>query len=185
MSFLASLPEDAGAQTIGFLAAAIGMGAFLSKEDRHLKFWGGVSATLLAGHFALLGHAPAAMGAGVAASRAFLALSPKAKWAAPVYYGLNLLPALRADSFADALIAPAGILGTTGFFFLRGVAMRACFLGGSALWLVHNILNQSYGGVALEVGNLLMNGYRISRLRADRSAAPMATRPAVARLGAG
>ena len=124
------------AQMAGWLAAAAAIIAMLQKSDLRLK-QGLIIHTVLYGiHFALLGLPTAVISCVIALARISLSI-----------YATALAV---SRSTVEILPLAASVVLTLSLFRFDGIKLRLGLLGGSVLWLIHNIYVQSWGGICLE-----------------------------------
>ena len=118
------------AQMAGWLAAAAAIIAMLQKSDLRLK-QGLIIHTVLYGiHFTLLGLPTAVISCVIALARISLSIYTRSLLCAAVLIIFSVL--------------------TLSLFRFDGIKLRLGLLGGSVLWLIHNIYVQSWGGICLE-----------------------------------
>jgi len=161
------------AQLVGYVAFALGVYAFLQKDDRRLKAMIGVQASSYAVHFLLLGSTAAAAASAVTAVRSVLSLYTRSRYVALAILATHLAVGFAtAKSLAGWLPVLASCLGTIGFFFLEGIRLRLILLNATACWLANNLILGSIGGTLLELLLGAVNATTTYRLwRADRRAA--------------
>lgn len=168
---------DPLAQLLGLLACAIGVTAFLQRQDRKLRLHLTLNGVLLTAHFMLLGATAAAINCLLCAVRT---------WVSGYYRSLGVM--LLFLGVAWPLVMPKvshpiqwlTLLGTTlstyALFRLDGMALRLCMLSSTVCWLVHNIWAGSWGGILLEGSFFIVNGHLILGLyRARRQARCVST----------
>lgn len=157
------------AQAIGLLGFGVSITAMLQKNDRRMKLLLALMASILALHFWLLGAVTAAWMVTIGASRFALSLHPKAKkFTLPYLLAYALLGTITYSEWVDLLPIASGIIATYSVFYLSAIRMRAFLLTGSCLWLIHNIVQGSIGGVLMEIAFISANCFTIKRLRAER-----------------
>jgi hypothetical protein len=162
------------AQCVGYVAFALGVTAFLQRDDRRFKqFMAGECLAYIV-HFALLGNPTAVASAFLSLLRSVLALRTRSPWVAALILALNLGFGLAlATRASDWLPLTASCIGTLAFFLLQGVAMRAAMLCGTALWIANNLIAGSVGGTALEIAigavNLRTTWLMARAARAERA----------------
>ncbi len=164
---MASLEVFSPAQLTGYVAFALGVGAFLQRDDRRLRAMIGVQAFSYAVHFYLLGSLPAVVASLVTCTRAFISLRTRSRAVAVLLIAVNLvLGAVTARGAASALPILATTLGTIAFFWFDGIGLRVVLLGATACWLLNNVLVGSIGGTFLELligGSNVVTVYRLGR----------------------
>lgn len=153
------------AQCLGYVALALGVTAFLQKDDRRLKFLNATQSLFYLAHFALLGKYSASMSSLVSSTRSYLSLKTRSPWVALVMLVLGV--ALGAHYARDAygyLPILSTAFGTIAIFFLHGVRMRLLLLFCTAMWLVNNLHSGSIGGSLLEFFVATANSFTMARL---------------------
>jgi len=162
-----SLEVFSPAQLAGYIAFAVGIAAFLQRDDRRLRAMIGAQAFTYAVHFYLLGSTPAVVASLVTCARAFISLRTRSRAVAVLLIAGNLvLGALTARSAASALPIAATTLGTIAFFWFDGISLRLVLLGATACWLLNNVLVGSIGGTLLELfigASNVLTCYRLVR----------------------
>ncbi len=139
------------AQVLGFVAFALGLTAFLQRDDRRLKLLLVAECAAYVAHFALLGNPTAAASSGVSAVRTLLSLRYRSRRLAVVVMATYLvLGCVLARSPAGWLPVIGSCLATWGLFTMRGIRMRIPVLASTFLWLANNIVSGSIGGTLLE-----------------------------------
>jgi hypothetical protein len=139
-------------QIAGYAAMALGVTAFLQKNDQRLKLFNAGQGLAYALHFFLLGNLPASSSSLISSGRSFLALryrSARLAWAIVAVF--LLAGAAFVRDLAGALPVAGACIATVALFTMEGVALRVVLLSGTAMWLVNNILSHSIGGTALEL----------------------------------
>jgi hypothetical protein len=146
------------AQAVGYIALALGITAFLQKNDRRLKFYNAVQSLVYALHFVLLGHLPACASSLVSSLRSFLALRYRSWWLGAVMIAANVgLGVAFAHSAAGWLPVIGSCIATVAIFTMQGIPFRAVLLASTLLWLANNIVTGSIGGTVLELANASIN----------------------------
>ena len=158
---------DPLAQLLGLLACAIGVTAFLQRQDRKLRLHLTLNGVLLTAHFMLLGATAAAINCLLCAIRT---------WVSGYHRTLGLvLPQLEHPVQLLTLIGTT--LSTYALFRLEGLLLRWCMLASSLCWVIHNLWAGSIGGILLEGMFLVINGYTIfSFCRSQRTVQPETVR---------
>lgn len=155
------------AQCLGYAACGLAVLAFLQRNDRRLKQWMLIKSVVYALHFALLGAWPAVVSMILAMLRLGLSLRTRAWSVALILMAATLgLAFVLVREWVDALPLLASLLATYALFRCEGVRMRFVLLASTALWLVHNVMVGSVGGVALEILIGVASVLTIFRLRA-------------------
>lgn len=153
------------AQCAGYVAFALGVGAFLQRDDRRFKLFMAAECLAYIVHFALLGNPTAVASAAMSLLRSVLALHTRSPWLAAAVVAANLVLGLRlATDAAGWLPLAASCIGTLALFLLRGVPMRMAMLCGTGFWIANNVLSGSIGGTALEAVIALVNLNTIRRM---------------------
>ena len=153
------------AQLLGYLAFILGITAFAQRIDWRLKFLVATECVIYTAHFYLLGNNAAAVSAALSALRTFASLKTRSPWVAGFFLVLNLALGLAvATSWTAAFPIAAGLSGTIGVFFLRGIGMRQLLLCATLCWLINNVLSGSIGGTLLEACIAVVNGVTMLRL---------------------
>lgn len=157
------------AQLAGYLACALGVTAFLQRNDRRLKLISSVQAAAYALHYVLLGNLGAAGSAGVSSARSAAAAYSRSPRLAVLFVALNLgIGGTLAEGIPGWLPVIGNSIGTLALFLLHGIAMRATLLCATAMILATNILSGSIGGTVLEIFIATANTitiFRLARLR--------------------
>ena len=139
------------AQIIGFIAFALGVTAFLQKDDKKLRLIMMAQALTLCVHFILLGRHTGAASVFVTGVRNGVSVFGWAQKIAPVFFVAVLFFGwLTYDSPVDIFPILAGVIGTTAFFYLSGIRMRLTLVLSSSMWLIHNIIVGSIGPAFME-----------------------------------
>ena len=123
----------------------------LQKSDLRLK-QGLIIHTVLYGiHFALLGLPTAVISCVIALARISLSIYTRSLLCAAVLIIFSVATALAVSrSTVEILPLAASVVLTLSLFRFDGIKLRLGLLGGSVLWLIHNIYVQSWGGICLE-----------------------------------
>ena len=161
----------APSQIVGYVAFALGILAFAQRIDWRLKFLVASECVVYTFHFFLLGNNAAAVSAALSALRTFSSLKTRSPWVAGFFLVLNLLLGVAvATGWTAVFPIGAGIAGTVGVFFLRGIGMRLLLFCATLCWLTNNVLSGSIGGTLLEACIAVVNGTTMWRLwRAGRT----------------
>ena len=149
------------AQIIGFIAFALGITAFLQKDDKKLRLVMMAQALTLCVHFIMLGRHTGAAAVFITGVRNGVSVFGWAKKVAPLFF-ISVLGFgwYTYDSPVDTLPILAGIIGTTAFFYLSGIRMRLTLVMASSMWLIHNILVGSIGPALMEGFMMCAGVYR-------------------------
>jgi len=153
------------AQITGYFAFALGILAFLQKDDRRLRAMVGLQAFSYAVHFMLLGSIAAAVASLVTTVRAVLSLYTRSPVVAIIILIVNVaLAFFTVQSAVGWLPVAASSAGTLAFFFFAGIPMRLVLLGSTGCWLANNLILGSIGGTLLELFIGIANGTTCFRL---------------------
>lgn len=145
-------------QGIGFVATVFSLGALVLHDDRKLKFTLGVAGAIWAVHYLLLGAFAACAMTLTTAVRNFTALRWRGLWVQGFFISLPALTApLFVHSWADTLPVFSTIVVGFAIFNLRGFPLRLCLLAAALLWLAHDALNGSWGGVVTDFISACLN----------------------------
>ena len=179
-AFLALPPEHplSYIQIIGYIAMALGIAAFSQKDDVWLKVLMVCMTAVLITHFVLLGTYVAAVSSFIAGSRAGLSLLPwvmKRRRSFTIgYVALTcVLSALTYTQWLDVFPFMTAMIGSYALFYLSGLKLRYAFVVMGGLWMLHNILAQSYGPAVMEAFILTANLITIYRLMRDEKSRPV------------
>ena len=138
------------AQMAGWFAAGAAIIAMLQKSDLRLK-QGLIIHTVLYGiHFALLGLPTAVISCVIALARISLSIYTRSLLCAAVLIFSVATTLTVSRSTVEILPLAASVVLTLSLFRFDGIKLRLGLLGGSVLWLIHNIYVQSWGGICLE-----------------------------------
>jgi hypothetical protein len=153
------------AQWVGYVALVLGIGAFLQKIDRRLKFLLASESLAYSVHFALLGNFSASASALISCFRSFLSMKARSPWLAVVIIGIYVAAGVAfARSGAGWLPVIGSAVATLAMFFMRGIPMRLVLLSSTLMWLANNIISRSIGGTLLESALTIINISTIVRL---------------------
>jgi hypothetical protein len=168
------------AQTVGYIALALGITAFLQKSDDRLKFFNATQGLVYALHFILLGNLPASASSLISSLRSFLALRYRSWLLGAVIVIANVgMGAAFARNPAGWLPVIGSCIATIAIFTMRGVPFRSVLLVSTLLWLANNIISRSIGGTLLELANAIINISTMIRMTRS-SARAVSQRPGVA-----
>ncbi|QOY86588.1 YgjV family protein [Paludibaculum fermentans] len=162
------------AQCAGYVALVLGVGAFLTRDDRRMKLLLSAESVVYGAHFLMLGNLPAAGSAGISAGRTYLSLRSRSLWLAAAAIALNIWVGLRvAHSGLGWLPIVGSCVATVGFFTLDGMRLRLVLLTSTLMWLANGYISRSIGGTVLEsliatanITTLVRMGLEKARLRA-------------------
>lgn len=139
------------AQLAGYAALAIGVAAFLQKDDRRLTLLVAMVSMMYMLHFSLLGNWPAMGCSVVSCVRNLAALKTRSMVWMVFFIAANVAVGVTAAGDAAGWCpAVASGLATVAVFRMSGIAMRLTLLVCTLLWLTNNILSGSIGGTVLE-----------------------------------
>jgi hypothetical protein len=160
------------AQCVGYVAFAVGVCAFLQRDDRRLKLLNATQCLVYALHFVLLGNLPATASSMVSGVRSALALRTRSPYVALAIFVVGVaVGAVFVQNSVGWLPVVASSLATIAVFFLDGVRLRLVLLSSTLLWLGNNLLCGSIGGSLLEATVAVVNGATILRMCRDRQRA--------------
>ena len=155
--------ENSMAQAIGLFASVLVVLSFQSKSSRSLLMWQIIASLCFALHYGLLGPMAytAALMNMVSILRCVWFYFKKGK---PQLFSLGIISALYLIIFAfthagiPSLIAIAAQLGSTYIFWKGDILLskRVALYVISPLWIVHNIMVLSIGGIICEATNILL-----------------------------
>lgn len=154
--------------TLGIIGCFIGALAFLLKDEKKMKLTYGLAEGTFSIHFLLLGaHAASAMTM-IVAVRSFCSLSDKLKKLYLPFMGLHLgLGIWNFAEFIDSFAIIGSLIATHAFFKLSGKELRLYLIIVCLLWIIHNIVKMSYGGIVLESLYLIANFIYLYRLKKE------------------
>ncbi len=160
----------APAQLPGYLAFALGVTAFLQRDDRRLKLFLVSESAAYVLHFALLGNPTAAASAGTSGLRTLSSLRFRSRWLALGFMAAYVaVGAALGRGLASWLPVVGSCVATWGLFTQHGIRMRLLVLVSTLLWLANNVLTGSVGGTVLEAFIAAVSLATIARmLRAPR-----------------
>ena len=146
------------AQCVGYVAFVLGVGAFLQKIDRRLKFLLASESLAYTVHFALLGNFSASASALISCFRSFMSMKTRSPWLATVIIGVYMAAGIAfAKNGAGWLPVIGSAVATLAMFFMRGIPMRLVLLSSTLMWLANNIISGSIGGTLLESTIAIIN----------------------------
>lgn len=141
------------AQAWGWAAAAAGFAALVAREERTVRIGLIVHTIFYLIHFSLLGLPVAVAANVVALARLTLSLRFRSWWLVVMLSAASLLPCFfYASGLVSILPMAASVILTVALFRFDGVKLRTAILIASLLWLAHNAVAGSWGGVAVELG---------------------------------
>ncbi|WP_084544915.1 YgjV family protein [Derxia gummosa] len=153
------------AQWVGYAALAVGIFAFMQRDDDRLRFFSATMCLLYSLHFALLGNPVASVGTFISAVRSLVAIWWRNRWLAALFVALNVaLGGWLATEWRHVIPIVGSVAGTLALFLLQGLRMRLLLLTGTVCWLTNNVLSGSIGGTLLEGTIFITNSTTILRL---------------------
>ena len=157
------------AQGLGGVGAFLGAVALSQKSDKHLKLFYMLAEGIMGIHFLLLDAYAAAAMAIVIVSRTLLSFNLKFKRLCWLFILMHIaVGGYFYLSWEDSLAIVGSCLACYAFYYLNGERMRYVFLSVSSLWLLHNIIKMSFGGIALESLYIVVTVIRLYFMRSDR-----------------
>lgn len=145
------LTYDNLTHALGFIGCGIGGLAFLFKSDKKMKVTYALAESTFSIHFFMLGAMTASMMTALVGIRSLCSLSLKLKGLYLPFMGLHLIfGGAKAEAPADLLALIGSLIATHAFFKLTGTKLRIWLIVVCLLWLAHNIIKLSYGGIILE-----------------------------------
>ncbi len=152
-------------QCVGYVALVLGVGAFLQKKDRRLKYLLTGESLAYAVHFALLGNFSASASALISCVRSFLSVKARSRWLAVVIVAIYVASGIAfARSAVGWLPVVGSAVATVAMFYMRGIPMRLVLLSSTIMWLTNNIISRSIGGTLLEASIAVINISTMIRL---------------------
>ncbi len=153
-------------QSLGFVGCAIGAGAYLSHDDRQMKILYSAAELIFAIHFFMLGAVTAALMTFIVTIRTLCSLSSKLGRLYWFFMILHVvLGAYSYQNWGDILPILGSLIATHAFFRLEKMTMRLWLFPVSVLWIIHNIIKGSYGGIALETIYIVANAIHLKRTK--------------------
>lgn len=160
------------AQIAGYIALAVGITAFLQKNDDRLKLFNATQSLIYALHFVLLGNLPASGSSLLSSIRSFLALRYRSRLlGAVIVVAIAAMGAATVRRPAGWLPVVGSSIATVAIFTMSGIPFRGVLLASTLLWLANNIITGSIGGTVLEVVNAAANITTMVRMARTRAAA--------------
>ena len=154
-------PHALTAQTLGIVAWCMGLVAASQESDARLKSIYAAMCAVMAVHFWMLGAYTGAVTVIVTGIRNVVSI--RAKWPrlAFIFVAAYIIVGIyKYQTPVDLFATSASILSTFSLFYLSGIRMRAALTVTFSLWLIHNIIVGSIGGILLESGNILLVVWR-------------------------
>lgn len=140
-------------QLWGWFAAIAGFSALAAREERSVRIGLIVHTVCYLVHFALLGLPAAVVANVVALMRLTLSLRYRSWWLVVVLTGAALMPCFfYGTGWVSLLPMAASVVLTVALFRFEGARLRVSILVASLLWLIHNLVVGSLGGVVVECG---------------------------------
>lgn len=160
------------AQCAGYVALVLGVGAFLSRDDRRMKILLSVESVAYGAHYFMLGNLAAAGSAGISAGRTYLSVRSRSLWLAAAAVALNVCVGLRvAHGGWGWLPVFASCVATVALFTLDGIRLRLVLLTTTLMWLVNGYVSRSIGGTVLESLIATANVSTLVRMGLERNRA--------------
>lgn len=156
------------AQSLGIIAWGMGLVAASQKSDARLKSIYAAMCIVMAVHFSMLGAYVGAITVIITAIRNVVSIKTKWPSLAFVFVAAYIIVGVyKYQTPIDVFATLASILSTFSLFYLSGIRMRAALVVTFSLWLVHNIVVGSIGGIMLEIGNLTLVIWRSWRMHQE------------------
>jgi hypothetical protein len=163
------------AQCVGYVALVLGVGAFLQKKDRRLKYLLVGESLAYTVHFALLGNFSASASSLISCVRSFLSLKVRSRWLAVVIVAIYVASGIAfARSGVGWLPVIGSAVATVAMFYMRGIPMRLVLLSSTLMWLANNIISRSIGGTLLEASIAVINISTMIRIFRSPASEPAA-----------
>lgn len=160
------------AQCVGYVALVLGVGAFLTRDDRRMKLLFSVESVVYGAHFLMLGNLLAAGSAAISAGRTYLSLRSRSLWLAGTAVVLNVGVGLKvAHGGMGWLPIVASCVATVAFFTLEGAWLRLVLLTTTLMWLVNGYVSRSIGGTVLEALIAMAKASTLVRMGLERARA--------------
>lgn len=165
------------AQSVGLLAAVIGISAFVQRSDQRLRIFLTLYCVVIGLHFFLLGSQTAAFAAWLSGTRSLTSAKTRNPYVM-VFFLLIVwwlgIPHITAPIQWLTIIGTT--VGTWALFREKGLRMRCLLWTGTVCWVTHNLVIGSLGGALIEGTFLFVNGHTIFRLwRQQRRERALAT----------
>ncbi len=156
-------------QIIGILGFAFSVFALMQKKDNHVRNYLGVSSSLVAVSYYLIGAYAGALIILTSAVRNFVAARPNTQKFFPVFIALNIAAAIYVFEKPYDILPLMGVLcSTVSIFKLSGLNFRIGMVAACAFWLVYNVITMSIGPMMMEVMNITALSYAIWRIKHGR-----------------
>ena len=161
------------AQSVGFVAAGIGMLAFTQRDPQRLRRFMMFYSLLIGSHYFLLGSVPAATSTWICCVRNIVALRHRRTWIMLLFLLLMWSVGIAQITAPIQWLAILGTtLGTMAVFRENGTHMRLLMLSSSLCWVIHNLVIGSIGGAFIEGSFMLVNvSFLLRFARANRLSA--------------
>ena len=149
------------AQLVGFAAFVCAVLSFQRRTHKGIVALQLTSNILFTMHFCLLGAYTGAVLNGIAAVRAGVFVNKGKKWADNfiwfiVFCALSIAAGILTWDGVSSILPILGMICTTIAYWLKTPKyVRMAAFPSSPLWLVYNIVNNSYGGVITEIVNMI------------------------------
>lgn len=157
------------AQSVGLVAAGIGISAFVQKRDMRLRVFLTLYCAVIGLHFYLLGSPTAAMAAWLSGLRSLASTRTRNVWVMLLFLVIVWvlgIPKITAPIQWLTIIGTT--TGTWALFRESGLRMRGLLLFGTVCWFTHNVVIGSLGGALIEGTFLLVNSHTMVRLWQQR-----------------
>ncbi|MDD9640741.1 YgjV family protein [Serratia plymuthica] len=165
------------AQLTGILALLAGLATFLAKSDRQLRLNMTLYAALMSAHFFLLGVIPAGFSEALNACRSAVSAFTKRKRFFILFLLTSLLISFQTYSALYQLLpAISSVLTSVALFFCHGIRARLILALATTLWIWHNLIVQSLGGIFIETSFLIANFYGIYKVYTTGLLQPIAVK---------
>lgn len=159
------------AQSVGLIAFAVGISAFIQKNDQRLRTLLTLYCVVIGCHFFLLSAPTAAYAAWLSGLRSFV--STRTRHVAVMAFFLLIVWVLGIPNITQPiqwLTIIGTTLGTWALYREQGIRMRLLMLMGTVCWVTHNFVIGSIGGAMIEGSFLFVNSHTIFRLWLQRAA---------------
>lgn len=174
LDHLLNLDFTSPAQLVGYVATAVGIGAFAVKDDRGFKLCMAASLVMWAIQYSLFASWTSAATALFIASRQALSMmapgmSNRGKTIMSAGYMIAFTVILFVSWAGPVSIWPylAAVNATYAFVYLTGERMRKQVMLSTAFWLVNALMIGSVGHMVSTIVTLAINAWTIVRLRID------------------
>ncbi|WP_458023007.1 YgjV family protein [Kosakonia sp. BK9b] len=153
------------AQLLGLLAFLVGLATFLAKTDRNLRVNMALYCALMSAHFFLMGVSPAGFSEALNACRTAVSVATHGTRIFLLFLLVSVLVSfLTYEEIYQLLPAISSVLTSVALFLCKGIRTRLVLALATALWIWHNAIIKSVGGVLIETVFLVVNLYGISQV---------------------